>query len=91
MPITPFLKESNFSPDLTRVVRVAFEMTRAALSLPDKDRPLLTLAAKRIVELAKGGECNPDRLCEQVLSEVRGWKFQQQELFDVRRDASAPS
>jgi hypothetical protein len=78
MPFTPFLKDSNFSPDLTRAAKVAFEMTRAALKLPDNDHPVIALSARRIVELAKGGECNPDRLCEQVLSEVRGWRFQEQ-------------
>jgi hypothetical protein len=85
MPITQFLKDSNLTPDLTRVAKIAFEMTRTALKLPDNDHPVVTLAAKRIVELAKGGECNPDHLCEQVLREVRGWRFQEQELFDVRR------
>jgi hypothetical protein len=33
------------------------------------DHPAVTTAAKRIVELAKGGKCSPDRLCEQALSE----------------------
>jgi hypothetical protein len=64
MPITPFLKDSNFTPDLTRVVKVAFEMTCTALKFPRNDNPVVTRAAKRIVELAKGGEHNPDALCE---------------------------
>jgi hypothetical protein len=84
MPSTAFLKDSNFSPDLTRAARVAFEMTRATPKLPDNDHAVVALTARRIVELAKGGECNPDHLCEQVLSEVRGWRFQRQELFDVQ-------
>ena len=85
MPITLFLKDSNFTPDLTRVVKVAFEMTCTALKFPHDDNPVVTRAAKRIVELAKGGVCNPDRLCEQVLSEIRGWRFQQQAPFDVQQ------
>ena len=60
MPITPFLKDSNFSPDLTRVVKVAFEMTCTALKFPRNDNPVVTLAAKRIVELAKAGEHSRD-------------------------------
>ena len=39
MPITPFLKDSNFTPDLTRVVKVAFEMTCTALKFPRNDNP----------------------------------------------------
>ena len=69
MPITPFLKDSNFTPDLTRVVKVAFEMTCTALKFPRNDNPVVTRAAKRIVELAKGGEHNPDALCERALAE----------------------
>jgi hypothetical protein len=85
MPITPFLKDSNFSPDLMRVVKVAFAMTRAALQHPAEDHPAVIMAAKRIVEFAKGGECNPDRLCEQALSEIGDSKFQQQAHFDFQR------
>ena len=85
MPITPFLKDSNFSPDLTRVVKVAFEMTCTALKFPRNDNPVVTRAAKRIVELAKGGEHNPDALCEQVLSEIGDSGFQQQAPLDVQR------
>jgi hypothetical protein len=35
--------------------------------------------AEKIVdpeELAEAGECDADRICEQVLSEIRGWRFQ---------------
>jgi hypothetical protein len=85
MPITPFLKDQNFTPDLMRVVKVAFAMTRAALQHLADDHPAVTTAAKRIVELAKGGECNPDRLCEQALSEIGDPSFQQQSPLDFQR------
>ena len=84
MPITPFLKDSNFSPDLTRVVKVAFEMTCSALKFPRNDNPVVTLAAERIVDLAKGGEHNPDALCEQALSEIRDSTFQQHAPIDFQ-------
>jgi hypothetical protein len=60
-------------------------MARVALQFPENDNPVATLAAKRIVELAKAGEHNPDALCEQVLSEIGESKFQQQAAFDVQR------
>ena len=85
MPITPFLKDQNFTPDLMRVAKVAFAMTRAALQHLADDHPAITTAAKRIVELAKGGECNPDRLCEQALSEIGDPSFQQQAPLDFQR------
>jgi hypothetical protein len=46
-------------------------MARIALGLAE--RPVITneLIAKRIIELAKAGERNPDILCEGVLKEFR--------------------
>ena len=49
---------------------VAFEMAREALQLGD-DNFFNERIAKRIVELAKTGELNPDLLCESVLKEFR--------------------
>jgi hypothetical protein len=72
MSITPFLDDNDFTPDLTRVAKVALEMTRVALHYPADNHPDVALAAKRIVELVKDGEHDPDRLCEQVLADVRG-------------------
>jgi hypothetical protein len=76
MPITPYLNGCKFTPELTRVAKLAFEMTRIAIRLPDNDHPAIALAAKRVCELAEAGECDADRICEQVLSEIRGWRFQ---------------
>jgi hypothetical protein len=50
---------------------VAFEITRAALRLTDRDDPVVAMVAKRIIELAKAGEHNPDLLCERVLNDLR--------------------
>jgi hypothetical protein len=72
------------------MAKVAFEMTRVALHFPDNNNPVVTLAARRTIELTKGGERDPDRICEQVLTEIRGWRFQEQVLFEVRRNSFAP-
>jgi len=71
MPSTPFLDNAGTDPEVRRVVGVAFEMARIALGLAE--RPIVTneLIAKRIIELAKAGERNPDILCEGVLKEFR--------------------
>ena len=68
MPITQFLDSRGFDLETKRVVGVAFEMARVALQLGDQSI-LWERTAKRIIELAKTGELNPDVLCEAVLKE----------------------
>jgi hypothetical protein len=69
MPITPFLGDQKFDPETTRIMGAALEMARTAVK---RDRGCQVYAshilAKRIIELAKAGERNPDVLCEQALS-----------------------
>jgi hypothetical protein len=72
MPIAQFLNGSNFDPETKRVMGVAYEMTHAALRLTDPDDPINEIIAKKIIELAKAGEANPDRICEQVLAHFQG-------------------
>ena len=71
MPITQFFGGSYFDPETTRVMGVAFEMAREALQLGDRGNVFDERIAKRIIELAKAGELNPDLLCESVLMEFR--------------------
>jgi hypothetical protein len=71
MPITPFLNDTKFDPEAKRVLSVAFEMARVALRLADRGDLTNEIIAKRIIELAKAGERNPDLLCEGVLKECR--------------------
>jgi hypothetical protein len=71
MTITPFLDGIKFDPEAKRVVGVAFEMARVALGLADQGDRANEIIAKRIIELAKAGERNPDLLCEDVLKEFR--------------------
>jgi hypothetical protein len=71
MPSTPFLDDAGADPEVRRVVGVAFEMARIALGLAE--RPVITnqIIPKRIIELAKAGERNPDLLCEATLNKLR--------------------
>jgi hypothetical protein len=66
MPITPYLDNTKFDPEATRVMGVAFEMVRVALGLADGGDLANQIVAKRIIELAKAGELNPDPLCERA-------------------------
>jgi hypothetical protein len=45
-------------------------MARAALRLQDRDDPIVALVAHKVIALAKGGELNPDRLCERALAGI---------------------
>ena len=71
MPITIYFDGYKPDPETERVIGVAFEMTRAALRLVDRDDPVVAIIAKKIIELAKAGERNPDLLCERALSDLR--------------------
>jgi hypothetical protein len=72
MPISQFLGNSKFDPETRRIMGLAFEMTRLALGLADRgDIANDELIAKRIIELAKAGERNPDLLCESAVKEFR--------------------
>jgi hypothetical protein len=66
-----FLNSVKFDRETMRVMSVAFEMTRIALGLADRFDQANELVAKRIIDLAKQGECNPDVLCERALKSLR--------------------
>jgi hypothetical protein len=70
MPITPFLNGERFDLETKRVMGVAFEMARAALRLEDRGDPIVAKVADKIIALAKGGELNPDLLCERALADL---------------------
>ena len=71
MPISIFLEGQKFDPETKRIMGVAFELTRAALRLVDRDDLAVAIIAKKIIELAKAGERNPDLLCEGALKDLR--------------------
>ena len=71
MPSTPFLDDVGTDPEVRRIVGVAFEMARIALGLAERPDSANEIIAKRIIELAKAGDRNPDLLCEGVLKEFR--------------------
>ncbi len=66
-PSRQFLNGERFDPETTRIMGVAFEAARIALRLADRGDAFAPIVAKRIIELAKGGERNPNVLCEAAL------------------------
>jgi hypothetical protein len=73
MSITPYLDGLEVDPETRRVLGAALEMTRVSLGLADDFAN--GIIARRIVELARAGERNPDLLCEGALKELRGHLF----------------
>jgi hypothetical protein len=71
MPITPFLDGFKFDPEAKRIMGVAFEMTCAALKYANRSDVAHEAIANRIIELARNGMLDPDRLCERVLGDLR--------------------
>ena len=72
MPIRPVLFGSGaFSPEEVAVLTTAFEDALRALSLVDRKDPAVTIVAKRVIELAKGGEHDPILLRDAVLKSLR--------------------
>ena len=70
MPITPYLDDLDADLETKRVLWDALERTRVSLGLADKFAD--GIIARRIVELAKAGERNPDLLSEGAIEKLRG-------------------
>jgi hypothetical protein len=71
MSITSYLLDDfDVDPETKRILSVALEKTRVSLGLVDDFAN--GLIAKRLIELAKAGECNPDLLCQGAIEQLRG-------------------
>src|SRR5262245_22584605 len=72
MPIRRFLDGQPFDPETIRLMGLAFEMALAAYRpIPDYPDPVREVIARKIIELAKGGECDSERLCDGALKDLR--------------------
>jgi hypothetical protein len=67
------LEQRGASPDpeTIRVMGIAFEMALVALRLADCGDLANEVVARRIINLAKAGERDPERLCEAMMKEFR--------------------
>src|ERR1700694_3478180 len=65
--VIPFLRDVSFDPDTTHIMGKAFD--RACKELQDIGQSDLvkSVIAKRIIEVAKTGERDPNRLCDRAL------------------------
>lgn len=67
MPLTPYLKGGVFQPQQIKAMTTAFEAVCRTLQLVDRDDPLTEIVARRVIDVARTGERDPDRLRELVL------------------------
>jgi hypothetical protein len=65
MPIILLEIKTAFGPEDIAAMTAAFVKR---LNIADREAPMATSVAKKIVRLAKKGECNPTRLTEGVVS-----------------------
>ena len=71
MPIRPFLKDDHsFGPEDIAKMSAAFESALRKLELADRNDPGATAVAKLIIEFAKAGERDPERLCDLALQQL---------------------
>src|SRR6516165_5507129 len=68
MPIILLEIKTAFGPEDTAAMTAAFEEALKRLNIADREAPIAISVAKKIVRLAKKGECNPTRLTEGVVS-----------------------
>jgi hypothetical protein len=70
LPIPGLLDDEPFDAETKRIIRLAFEAARVAID-PQSGHHDDAILAKRVIELAKEGELNPDVLCEKALRSFR--------------------
>jgi hypothetical protein len=71
MPIGQYLNGERFDPESLRIIGLAFEVARAALHIQGRGDAADKLIAEQVLELAKAGERDPERLSEYALAKVR--------------------
>jgi hypothetical protein len=70
VPIRAILEDEYgpvFEPDDVAKLTAAFEAALSKLGLVDRNDPITSTVAKLIIQLAKDGERDPEKLCDGVL------------------------
>jgi hypothetical protein len=67
MPLTPFLKEATFDPEAIKAMSAAFEAVCEALRLLPRSDAITEILARKVIEVAGTGECDPERIRDLVL------------------------
>jgi hypothetical protein len=71
VPIQRLLQEASFDPDdIERMVK-AYEAALQLLRLANRSDPLAETVARKIIEVTRGGEHDPPKICAKALKELR--------------------
>ena len=68
--IIPFLQGCSFDPDITRAMGVAYDKTRKMLHDRGQPEVVQEVIAQRIINVAKTGERDPDRICQRAMTSL---------------------
>ena len=71
MPVYPLLQGQAFEPEFIDAMASAFEDALRVLKLTNRDDPLNTIVAKRIIAVAQTGERDPRRIRVRALQSMR--------------------
>jgi hypothetical protein len=91
MPIRQYLNGERFDPESLRSIGLAFEVARAALHIQGRGDAADKLIAEQILELAKAGEHDPERLSEYALAKVREADGRASQLFQASSASASAS
>ena len=61
-----------FTPDEIDVMTTAYELACTELSIRDRTNAVCEVLAKKIIEIAKRGERDPQRMCRDAVAELLG-------------------
>ena len=65
--VIPFFREAVFDPETTQILGQAFDGACKALHDIGQPDVVKDVIAKRIIQIAKTGERDPNRLCKRTL------------------------
>ena len=66
------LQSAAFDDHAVNVLTTAYEAALRELRLIDRADPCTEIIARKILECADAGECDPKRLCELALKDIQG-------------------
>lgn len=71
MPLTPYLKEAAFEPKAIKAMDAAFGAVCKSLQLLNRSDPITEIVARKIIDIARTGELDPQRMHDLVLLELK--------------------
>ena len=72
MAIYRLLQGGAFDERAVNAMTTAYEAALGELGLADRTDPVTEIVACKIIEVAKTGERDPERLCDLALKDIKG-------------------